>query len=351
MNMIHTLFPSYTLVHQPTKSPSKAPFIMPVVPLTPMLDLGLIGLDQGNARLHIVDQTKTHCPIKSNGRRSASCWETLTGVELKVFDQSDLPFIFRAKDADVFFNWKSPPAGSSPAWDPSVTNMMPVGSGEYIVVARYFDSAYSNKWIYSSKRFDQFTDSVDIKFMVHIKRDNRRRWFAGKRRRCRRRSRKLEVESDLDECTNLEIIHPQYTVWDNSTEIYPLNIFSNSTCEIDLCALTPPGFELVAVRDEEDVALPITGECEHSLTSGNNVILFFELRSIVDYYNPDVEFELEAHGTSNSTNSTQDRRILNTKETIEIGGYWGSTKEQEQAGLVKMLQLETDTGGAENLFG
>lgn len=298
-------------------------------------------------KVRYVDQTKTMCGVNRRGKARRSCQKTLQGAEVMVFDLQDIPD-FRKKDADTYFD-----VGMFGHMITDGQTVIPMGSGTFVMVAKYHDEEHTNEYIYASKKFNHDSRGMKIKFMMHQRKNGMKKWYGADTLKFGGwHSRVRHLQSSNGTCDDLTIDHPQYSVWDNSTEIYPMNVFSNSTCDLDVCALVPPGYELVTVLDDEDLPLPTSsGDCVHSLVSGDDVILLFQLAIVIDA-EPDVAFEVEVYAQAD------ERRHLKSPKSmmrIDIGGYTRSTKKKVQAALREKLKKvkkakRTKTGKGKGIF-
>ena len=76
----------------------------------------------------------------------------------------------------------------------------------------------------------------------------------------------------------LEIIYPEYAVWEEgvTSYIYPFIFSSDSTWDVDVCSEVPAGYKVVGVYDESGNLVADT-RCARTIVAGVMNVLAFEV--------------------------------------------------------------------------
>jgi len=90
----------------------------------------------------------------------------------------------------------------------------------------------------------------------------------------------------------LEVIKPDYVLWENTTETYPFLFTSDSDWTVDVCLYVPQGYKIESIMDTEGNAIP-TANCTQTFVSNETKTALF---TIVETGSPepDATFELAA---------------------------------------------------------
>jgi parallel beta-helix repeat protein len=248
--------------------------------------------------LHIVDQTKTLC-----GNGKVSCKLPMEGVETMVME---MPADYTPKDADLYFE-----AGLALGTGVSLadgTSAVPhYEGGTLLAVSRW--SADAGTWVYTSKEI--VGGSADLKYMKQVKKNGDVRYLA---------ATVVVTHGSL-----LETIFPQYFVWEDTVEYYPVAYVTDDNWEVDVCADAPDGYELTSILDENDQVVT-TSECMHTVIPGDPRLFLYELTDL-ESPEPDMVFDLTAK---------HDGKVK--KHKVQVPGYRKWTKAAAQAPKAKALK-------------
>ena len=201
----------------------------------------LVG-DENLVELHVIDRIGTYCG------GAGSCKNPIQGAEVRVFDRQNTTFQS---------NFTMNPSGTLYA-EVFEANIARVGrcttnltgrciagenqTGVYLVITKYYD-ILTNKTIYTGKPkgFEDFNDTngdqqgdlafKDFQIIKVLNRDGSVDYKGG--------SKTVIVGSIL------EIIHPQYVVWEDNVTLYPFILTSDSNWTLDMCIQVPQGYEVV----------------------------------------------------------------------------------------------------------
>jgi hypothetical protein len=88
----------------------------------------------------------------------------------------------------------------------------------------------------------------------------------------------------------LEIIKPDYTIWENTQELYPFIFKSDSNWTVDLCLNMPAGYQIAEIMDEEGNFMPLTNCTQAFVENETKTLLFTILET--GSPEPDVSAEL-----------------------------------------------------------
>ncbi len=240
--------------------------------------------DENFVELHIIDRPKTTCG------GAGSCKLPLEGGLVKVFDRNEPDFqALYTKNPDgtdypdIFENY------------PSVVGTCVTGSdgrciagegttGDYLVIVKYVDEG-TGKVVYTGKPKSEndFVDTdedgvVDLAFkdfqiIKVIKNDGTTDFKAGS---------KTVITGSI-----LEVIYPQYTIWESEQELYPFIFTSDSDWSVDVCVYVPEGYVVVE------------GECTQVFVSGETKTVIF---NVVDLQSPPPHVTMEIKTKHNGKN-------------------------------------------------
>lgn len=198
--------------------------------------------DENLVELHVIDRAKTFCGGKG------SCKMSVEGAEIRVFDRNnpdfqaqftknpkgtEYPNVFEA-DIGRVGTCITDSQGKCIAGEET--------TGDYLVIVKYED-VETGKIIYTGKPKDpeDFEDNdgdgiadlayKDFQIIKVINKDGTIDFKAGS---------KTVVTGSV-----LEVIHPQYVIWENNINLYPFIFISDSDWEVDVCVYVPEGYVIV----------------------------------------------------------------------------------------------------------
>jgi len=230
--------------------------------------------DKNFVELHIIDRTKTTCD------GAGSCKLLIGGALVKVFDRND---------PDFQASYTKNPQGTSYP-DIFDNNIGKVGScttdsfgkciageeatGDYLVIVKYTDESGKIAYTGKPKSPNDFEDTdddgigdlayKDFQVIKVINKDGTINLKAGS---------KTVITGSM-----LEVISPQYVIWESDQELYPFIFTSDSNWEVDVCVYVPEGYVVVE------------GGCTQVFVSGETKIVTFTL---VDLQSPPPHIKTE----------------------------------------------------------
>jgi hypothetical protein len=116
----------------------------------------------------------------------------------------------------------------------------------------------------------------------------------------------------------LETLYPQYFVWENTVEYYPMAYVTADNWTVDVCADAPEGYELTSILDENDQVVSTT-ECLHTVIPGDPRLFLFE---VTDLQSPSPDFEFDL---------TVEHDGKQKKHKLDVPGYRKWMKAEMQA--------------------
>ncbi len=242
--------------------------------------------DEINFTLHTIDQARSGaCP---NNRRTC---KGPAVAEIRVFDRNNPDFM-------AAYGSNNPPRRfydqifegdigltASCTTDAS-TGQCLAGEAEvahYLVMLKYEESINGTDYtVYMAKKkspsdfYDSDDDGLadlavkDFRLIKMIRKNASVRFMGGQK--------KVLTGSYL------EIISPDYAIWEETEEsyIYPYIFTSDSDWEIDVCAEVPEGYEIVGVYDVDDNLITST-QCVHTIVASETKVVAFE---VIDLQSP-----------------------------------------------------------------
>jgi len=239
----------------------------------PYADLSIV-------EMHIIDLTKTKCP-----GGAGACKSSIGGASVKVFDRNDASFQAR---------WTKNPSGVQypDVYEADVGRIASCATaadgtciageataGDYLVIVKYAD-AETGKAVYSGKpkSATDFVNSLATKDFQVIKVYSKTGAVSFKA------GDKTQIIGSL-----LEIIYPQYTIWESYEELYPFIFTSDSDWNVDVCMQIPTGYQIKYIMDDAGNLLPAT-QCAQAFVSDETKVVMF---GIVDVGSPDPNMKIK----------------------------------------------------------
>ena len=230
--------------------------------------------------LHRVDQSKTKCKGDRVGKASCSMALSSTIEDQVQVTVMAMPENYSPKNNQEYFDNATldpnfPPVSASNNDSLCIIHPALSSTGEYLALACWDD-------VCASKKVNTEEGGVTkIKFMELTNKDTAVKRVGAnsatkgnKKRRKNLRALFLEEEDDA-----LTVLFPQYFIWDNTTEYYPMVFISNTkaSATIDVCLYEPEGYVLVAALDvEADELQDLQGVCTHVIIPGAEIVLLLE---------------------------------------------------------------------------
>jgi len=265
--------------------------------------------DDNLVELHVIDRPKTFCG------GVGSCKLPLEGALVKVFDRNDPDFqALYTKNPDgtdypdIFENY--PSIGSCVTGSDGRCIVGEETTGDYLVIVKYVDSETS-KVVYTGKPKSEndFVDTdedgivdlayKDFQIIKVIKNDGTVDFKAGS---------KTIITGSM-----LEVIHPQYTIWESDQELYPFIFTSDSHWTVDVCVYVPEGYVVVE------------GDCTQVFVSGETKDIIF---TVVETNSPPPNM-----GFSIETNHKGKVKKLK----LDVPGKWKDKKGEKPKGMPFVL--------------
>jgi hypothetical protein len=245
------------------------------------------------------------CGYWPNGWAKFTCEVDLEDVNVKVFDREDRDFY------SAYGSW--PPRhflddiyeaniGIAGGCSTNEDGKCMVGEdhpGKFLVIAKYEDSD-SGKKVYTGKFVnfmwnrsacwwhwdrddddeDGFTPPDKITKYLHIikliRRNGEAKFLGGVR--------------TIVSGSQLDVYHPEYTVWEDEVELYPFMFTSEEDWDVDVCMYVPEGYRLVGIMDDNEEVISTSG-CVHSFVAGESKVFLFEVED-VGSPEPEMSFSL-----------------------------------------------------------
>lgn len=324
--------------------------------------------DKTMARLRIVDHQKSGiCGFHSNGKPRETCEGPLSGMPVKIFDRENPAFITaygkrpkRHLLDDIF----EANIGLVGACTTNTLGECIAGEdhgGKFLVIGKFDESATTGKIVYTGK-FKNFKDGDNgdedddeeddddndgpttpktlltkkLRIVKIIRKDGSVKYEAGFK--------------TIVTGSRLEIIHPEYTVWQGKEELYPFIFSSEQSWSINICLSVPIGYQLVGVLDINEQILSTT-ECLQTGVSNETKIFVYRLLEVASP-EPNLSFhftashndevttkEVAIEGIRQWTEATSERAI---DEKIENLKTELKKDEKQQKAIASVLEkLET----------
>jgi hypothetical protein len=131
----------------------------------------------------------------------------------------------------------------------------------------------------------------------------------------------------------LEIIHPVTVIWENSEELYPFIMTSDSAWTVDVCMQVPEGYSVAGVLDDNgNIITNGATDCTQAFVAGETKVILF---NIMRTSSPEPFFTAEFTATP-SGEPTQ-------KVDIQMTGYKHETNAaQEQVAERVLAQIRAE---------
>ncbi len=277
--------------------------------------------DKNHVDLHIIDQAK-----RGDCNGAGSCKFPIEGATVKVFNRNDATFqsLYGGKNPSgtlyptiyegsagwiganvplyslLGYSCKTNAAGDCTAGEAAV--------GDYLVIVKHVDPETNTK-VYSGKPKSpgDFISGVATKEFQIIKTITKTGTIDFKG------GSKTQFVGSL-----LEVVYPDYAIWQNSLEFYPFIFTSDSAWTADVCVMVPEGYKVVS-----------PGECTQVFVAGETKEIVFEVTHVASP-EPNVEVSLKAKAPSGKV----------TEQTLSISGVRVATLE----GQVRQIQEQSKVG-------
>ncbi|MBI4991592.1 MAG: thrombospondin type 3 repeat-containing protein [Candidatus Harrisonbacteria bacterium] len=300
--------------------------------------------DKTTVILHLVDQQKSGvCGTLPDGKPRPECKRPLQGVKVKVFDRERADFLAAygtkrpKKDLlNVIYESDLGKVGSCVTGTDGSCLAGEDHPGKFLVIVKFQDgnnSVYTGKFknfkrnvILASQEEedDNDTDAASpkdtlitktLRLLKTIKKDGKVIYQAGK----------MTVVSGSE----LDVLYPEYTIWNDSVELYPFVMSSNENWTVDVCLQVPPGYQIAGLLDENG-SLVSTSNCTQSLIAGQSAVVLFSVKEIGS---PEPNF-----GLSLTTN----HKGKKLKQDLNIDGIRKKTKDLQDQELRKKVSQQKD---------
>jgi hypothetical protein len=298
--------------------------------------------DETHVSLDIIDLKGTGiCGYGPNGKAKPTCDLALQGVGVKVFDRDDPDF------KTVYGRWPvrhllddiyEANIGIVGVGSTNADGMCLVGEshpGKFLVIAKFEDQD-TGKIVYTAKfknfkwnrsvcwwhwdrdddDTDGFTPPTKITKNLHIT-------------KMIRKNGQVTYMGGLQTIitgSQLDIYHPEYTIWENEEELYPFVYSSAEEWNVDICANVPDGYSLVGILDENEEVIS-TAECVHAFVAGESKIFLFK---VVDIGSPEPELSFSITAKHESK-VKKDNKNISKKLDMTIGGVRKQNEEKLEA--------------------
>jgi hypothetical protein len=295
--------------------------------------------DKTTVTLHLVDQQKSGvCGTLPDGKPRPECKQPLSGMLIKIFDREHPDFLAAygtkrpKKDLlNVIYDTDLGRVGSCLTGADGSCIAGEDHPGKFLVIAKYEDgdsSAYLGKFKNfkrkTTKAFQEEEDDEDddalspkdalivknLRVLKTIKKDGAVTYHAGK----------MTVVSG----SQLDVLYPEYTVWNNNTELYPFIMISAETWDADVCLQVPQGYKISGILDENGNVIS-TASCTQQLVAGQSVVVLF---SVAEIGSPEPNFGLSLTTTHKGKKS---------KQNLTISGIRKKTKDKQDQEVLKKV--------------
>ena len=251
--------------------------------------------DETVVTMEIIDLQGTGiCGYRPNGRPKLTCNAALAEVAVKVFDRDEADFkatYGRWPMRHLLDDIYEANIGIIGMGMTDADGMCLIGEdhpGKFLVIAK-FEDPDSGKKVYTAKfknfkwnrsvcwwHWDRDDDDTDgaappLKITKHlhitkmIRRNGEVNYMGG-----------LQT---IISGSQLDIYHPEYTIWENEEELYPFLYTSAEEWDVDACAHVPDGYSLVGILNENEEVIS-TSECVHAFVAGETKIFLFKVADI-----------------------------------------------------------------------
>jgi hypothetical protein len=245
------------------------------------------------------------CGYGPDGQVKVTCELPLENVMVKVFDREDPEFVLAYNQwpsrhlLDDIYEADIGLLGVCTTNDSGQCTVGEDHPGKFLVIAKYEDTdsgntVYTGKfknfgWDRSACSCDADIDDGDegaatppskirkhLRILKQIRKSGDVKFVAG--------LRTIVTGSELD------VYHPEYTIWEGQQELYPFVYTSDQDWEVDVCMHVPEGYRLVGVLDDNEDVVSATN-CVHAFVAGESKVFLFEVEDLQSP-EPDVSFSL-----------------------------------------------------------
>ncbi len=296
--------------------------------------------DKTTVTLHLVDQQKSGvCGTLPDGKPRPECKQALSGMLIKIFDREHPDFLEtygtkRPKKDTLNIIYESD-LGRVGSCFTGADGSCIAGEdhpGKFLVIAKYEDgdaSVYLGKFKNFKRKiikdFQEEEDDEDediaspkdtlitknLRILKTVKKDGSVSYSAGK----------MTVVSG----SRLDVLYPEYTVWNSNIELYPFVMTSEETWNTDVCLQVPQGYRINSVLDENGNAMPAS-DCVQQLVAGQPTVILF---SVAEIGSPEPDFGLKL---------TTDHKGKKSKVNFVIEGIRRKTKDKQDQDIVKKVK-------------
>ncbi len=123
--------------------------------------------------------------------------------------------------------------------------------------------------------------------------------------------------------SELDVIYPEYTIWDGTTALYPFIMTSDSDWTTDVCLQVPTGYQISAVYDQEGNIIS-TDQCQQTFISGETKTVLF---SVSDVGSPEPDFTFSLQTKHQEVQTGGGTALQQTNQTLSVGGIRQATKD------------------------
>ena len=237
-----------------------------LAPGTPSYGVGAATRETIEVTLHTIDRTGSVCP---NG--AGSCKGSIAGAEVRVFDRNNPQFEAMwtsSPDGLLYGDVYETAVGLVARCVTGADGRCETGENDNIPLLKIVKTSIDGYTVYTGLPQNpgaaQANPVTFLDVIRAIDKDGNVTIRAGK---------KTVVEGSY-----LEIIEPDYVIWENEVELYPFLFTSDSEWNIDLCLHVPAGY---AVHE---------GECQQLLVANETATLML---TVEDMESPEPNFSLE----------------------------------------------------------
>jgi len=319
-----------------TDCPSSSPDQCPAVK-GPVDHQGCPLANEANAILSVVDYKKTGICGYDNGVARKMCDLPITGATIKLFNREDANFKLAfngsrpAKNLldDIFLaDIGKIGQGSTDQIGMAVTGDL--FAGKLLAILKYVDpvkgsTIYTGKFINFLKRHELHhpgdededdDDAIDISgkalstyldknlrvFRV-IEKNGQQKYLGG--------------QMTVILGSQLNVYHPEYTVWAGTEELYPFIFQSQDSWQVNVCLNVPQGYQIAGIEDDEGNLIN-AATCEQSFVTNESRIFLFRF---VETGSPEPDFSFTLEATHNEKTQTIEVPIpgirMATEEIVE----------------------------------
>ena len=300
--------------------------------------------DITNVTSHIIDQQKYGvCGTDSKGKPKPECDQTLSDVSVKVFDRENASFkstFTQRPEKSVLDSIFNSDIGLVSSCTTDVNGTCTAGedhAGKFLVVAKWVDGSntiytgkhknFKKKNIKTSEDDDDDVDvttnkfntiSKNLRFIKTINKNGSVNYSGG--------TMLVIAGSELD------VIYPEYTIWDGTAQSYPFIMTSDDTWTTDVCMSVPAGYKITGVTDQDGNIMK-TSDCVQSFIAGETKVILF---TVTDIGSPEPKLDV------GFTTTHKGKKV---KQNLTTDGIRKATKEKQDKDLkVKIDKVKGKKG-------